>query len=174
MSFEVRPVDVDESPRAGEEPEPYVRRLAESKATAAAAEASANRREVFLAADTIVASEGELLGKPRDAAHAERMLERLSGRTHEVLTGVAVLDPARPAPLAGVERTAVRFADLSREEIDWYVGSGEPLDKAGAYAVQGLGALFVLELSGNYSNVVGLPLPLTYRLLGEVGVSLRT
>ena len=177
VTFEIRAVDIDESPHAGESPEVYVRRLAQSKGQAAVRSAGvpeAARREIILAADTIVASGGDLLGKPRDEADARRMLERLSGRTHEVLTGVAVLDPARGAQLAEVERTRVRFAALSAAEIAWYAGSGEPLDKAGAYAVQGLGALFVEGIEGNYSNVVGLPLPLTYRLLGEAGFSLRT
>ncbi len=172
VPFEVRAVDIDESPMPGEAPERYVRRLAVSKAVAAS-EGSATHGEIFLAADTIVAAEGDLLGKPRDNADARRMLERLSARSHEVLTGVAVLDPARQIQVAGVERTRVRFAALSPEEIAWYADSGEPLDKAGAYAVQGLGALFVKRLEGNYSNVVGLPLPLTYRLLSEVGFSLR-
>ena len=143
-------------------------RLARAKAQAA----SAQNGEVVLAADTIVALDGELLGKPRDPADAHRMLERLSGREHEVLTGVAVARDAEDCR-AGVERTRVRFAELSAAEIEWYVASGEPLDKAGAYAIQGLGALFVDGLDGNYSNVVGLPLPLTYRLLREVGFSLR-
>ena len=181
VEFLARPVDIDESPREGELAEPYVLRLARAKARAALGE-TGGEREIVLAADTIVALDGELLGKPRDPADARRMLERLSGRAHEVLTGVAVA--AYPeASRAGavvtnsgrveVERTRVRFAELSAAEIEWYVDSGEPLDKAGAYAVQGLGALFVDRLEGNYSNVVGLPLPLTYRLLAEAGFSLR-
>ncbi len=171
VEFAVRPVDVDESPLDGESPEPYVLRLARAKALAGAP----NEREIVLAADTIVALDGDLLGKPRDAADAGRMLERLSGRGHEVLTGVAVAGApdGRAALRAEVERTRVRFAELSPAEIEWYVRSGEPLDKAGAYAIQGLGALFVTRLEGNYSNVVGLPLPLTYRLLTEAGFNLR-
>ncbi len=181
VDFAVRPADVDESPLPGELPEPYVLRLARAKAQAVPASnpclsAPPARHEIVLAADTIVTQDGELLGKPRDAADARRMLERLSGREHEVLTGVAVAR-ARGQQAehlrAEVERTRVRFAELSPAEIAWYVASGEPLDKAGAYAVQGLGALFVARLDGNYSNVVGLPLPLTYRLLAEVGFSLR-
>ncbi len=181
VDFAVRPADVDESPLAGERPEPYVLRLARAKARASAASnpclsAPPARHEIVLAADTIVTQDGELLGKPRDAADARRMLERLSGREHEVLTGVAVARAGGQQAehlRAEVERTRVRFAELSPAEIAWYVASGEPLDKAGAYAVQGLGALFVARLDGNYSNVVGLPLPLTYRLLAEVGFSLR-
>ncbi len=171
VELTVRPVDIDESPLDGELPEPYVLRLARAKARAAAMTGAAGEWEVVLGADTIVALDGELLGKRRHPADAHNMLERLSGREHQVLTGVAVT--ARDFRGAEVERTQVRFAELSPEEIDWYVASGEPLDKAGAYAVQGLGALFVTELEGNYSNVVGLPLPLTYRLLAEAGFNLR-
>ncbi len=170
VELTVRPVEIDESPTDGESPEPYVLRLARAKARAAAADASPHR-EIVLAADTIVALDGELLGKPRDPADARRMLERLSGREHQVLTGVAVVAPGFRG--ADVELTRVWFAELSPAEIEWYVAGGEPLDKAGAYAVQGLGALFVERLDGNYSNVVGLPLPLTYRLLAEAGFSLR-
>ncbi len=172
VDFDVRPVDVDESPRAGEAPDVYVLRLARAKARAAAESSSPAKAErpIVLAADTIVAADGQLLGKPRDPDDARRMLERLAGRGHEVLTGVAVR--ANDFRGAEVERTRVRFAELSAAEIDWYVASGEPLDKAGAYAIQGLGALFVTEVDGNYSNVVGLPLPLTYRLLREAGFSL--
>ena len=170
--FVVRPVDIDESPLDGEQPEPYVLRLARAKAAAC----PRTEQQIVLAADTIVALDGELLGKPRDDADAGRMLRRLSGREHEVLTGVAVVvdrEPSgEPLRVAEVERTRVRFNELSEAEIEWYVATGEPLDKAGAYAVQGLGALFVERLEGNYSNVVGLPLPLTYRLLARAGLSL--
>ncbi len=172
VELTVRPVDLDESPLPGEAPEPYVLRLARAKARAGA-EAAAGQGQVVLAADTIVAHDGELLGKPRDPDDARGMLGRLSGREHEVLTGVAAIN-ASAVLHAGVERTRVVFAELSADEIDWYVRSGEPLDKAGAYGVQGLGALFVERLDGNYSNVVGLPLPLTYRLLRAAGFNLRT
>ncbi len=167
VEFAVRSVDIDESPLAGEAAEPYVLRLARAKARAAASRGG----EIVLAADTIVVLDGALLGKPRDPADAWRMLGSLSGREHEVLTGVAVA--GQESVRAEIERTRVRFAELSAAEIEWYVASGEPLDKAGAYAVQGLGALFVERLDGNYSNVVGLPLPLTYRLLAEAGFNLR-
>ncbi len=169
VDFAVRPVDIDETPHDGEQPQPYVLRLARAKAEAS----DVGPEDVVLAADTIVASGDELLGKPRDPDDARRMLAQLSGRKHEVLTGVAVTR-AGHEPHAEVERTRVWFAELSEAEIAWYVESGEPLDKAGAYAIQGLGALFVTRLEGNYSNVVGLPLPLTYRLLAEFGFSLRT
>ncbi len=173
VEFHFRPVDVDESPRDGEAPDAYVLRLARTKALAGVVAGGDRGGEIVLAADTIVAADGRLLGKPRDSEDARRMLERLSGRAHEVLTGVAVSDAAGDLR-AAVERTRVRFAELSAAEIEWYVAGGEPLDKAGAYAVQGLGALFVTKVDGNYSNVVGLPLPLTYRLLREAGFSLLT
>lgn len=160
----VRPVAVDESPLPGEGAAEYVLRLAQAKA-----EAEAAPGELVLAADTVVVHGGELMGKPRDPADARRMLRQLAASDHEVLTGVAVYDGDRRLGRSEVERTRVRFAALSEAEIDWYVATGEPLDKAGAYAVQGLGALFVTAIDGNYSNVVGLPLPLTYRLLREAG-----
>lgn len=168
LVFEVRPTDVDETPRAEEPPAVYVRRLAEAKAEASRRPGTDG--ELILAADTIVALHGELLGKPRDAEDAKRLLGRLSGREHEVLTGVAVVQGA--TCLAEVDVTRVRFAELTAREIDWYVATGEPLDKAGAYAVQGLAAFFVEALAGNHSNVVGLPLPVVYRLLRRAGYPL--
>ncbi len=175
LDFDVRPVDVDESPLAGEAAPDYVSRLAAEKASAAAAAAATPAPEVILAADTVVVFDGELLGKPRDRDDAERMLERLAGRGHEVLTGVAVrgpVDAARDPRLAAIERTRVWFAEMTPEEIAWYAATGEPLDKAGAYAIQDFGALFVDRIDGNYSNVVGLPLPAVYRLLRQVGLDL--
>lgn len=126
----------------------------------------------FLAADTIGVVDGEAIGKPRDAEGAQKILERLSGRTHEVLTGVVVMSPDGTRH-EGVERTEVTFDDLSPETIDAYVRTGEPLDKACAYAIQGKGAAFVRELSGDYFNVVGLPLRRTIRLLDEAGFERR-
>lgn len=172
LTFDVRPVDIDESPHNGEAPVDYVLRLAREKAAAGAATAKPD--ELVLAADTIVALDGDLLGKPRDPADARAMLRRLSAQTHEVLTGVA-LDGAPLGNLeshvrtAAVERTRVTFAALTDEEIAWYVDTEEPLDKAGAYGIQRYGALFVERVEGNYSNVVGLPIPLTYRLLRDAG-----
>ena len=162
--FTVRPVDVDETPHDGESSNDYVLRLARSKALAAA-----RRGELVLAADTIVVDGEDLLGKPRDEAEARSMLERLSGKEHEVKTGVALCDLDRALKLAVVESTRVRFAELTAEEIDWYVDTGEPLDKAGSYAVQGYGALFVEAVHGSYSSVVGLPIATTYRLLRRAG-----
>ncbi|HEV8631307.1 MAG TPA: Maf family protein [Thermoanaerobaculia bacterium] len=167
LSFTVRPAAVDETPRAGEDPAALVERLAREKAAAVALPG-----ELVLAADTEVAIDGGALGKPADATDAARMLALLAGRRHEVVTGVALLDADRGRLAAGVERTQVLFAPLSPREIDWYVSSGEPMDRAGAYAIQGLGALLVRVVEGNYLNVVGLPLPLVYDLCRQLGVDL--
>ncbi|HYX23479.1 MAG TPA: Maf family protein [Thermoanaerobaculia bacterium] len=167
VRFTVRSVDLDETPRAGEPPEETVLRLAREKAAARAAPG-----ELVLGADTVVVIDGELLGKPRDPEDARRMLARIAGREHTVLTGVALEEPGRDRRASALERSRVRMAALTAEEIDWYVATGEPLDKAGSYAVQGIGALFVEEVQGNYTNVVGLPLPLTRRLFREMGYEL--
>lgn len=168
LALEVRPTEVDETPRPGEPPAAYVERLAREKAAAAA-----QPGEWVLAADTAVVIDGEILGKPADDADAACMLARLAGREHEVLTGVALLEPAAGREVSAVETTRVRFAPLSAEEIRWYVATGEPHDKAGAYAVQGLGALLVERLDGSFSNVVGLPLRTVYRLAAEAGWDLK-
>lgn len=166
--FLVRPVELDESPFPGEDAAAYVGRLALEKARAAAARAATESPDALvLGADTVVALECELFGKPKDPADARLMLRRLAGRRHQVLTGVALLDGERE--WLEVARTEVQMAPLSEQEIELYVETGEPLDKAGAYAVQGRGALFVSALDGNYSNVVGLPLPVVYRLLLAAG-----
>ena len=167
FEFTVRPVDIDESRRAGENALDYVRRLAEEKARGDAREG-----EIILAADTIVVLDGELLGKPKDAEDATAMLGRLSGRDHEVSTGVAVFDVDHDRLEIAVETTVVRFTSLDPAEIAWYVASGEPMDKAGAYAIQGLASLFVESIEGNYANVVGLPVPVVYRMLLGTGVLL--
>lgn len=176
VRFTVRPVDVDETPRSGEEARAYVLRLAEEKATA-----RIEPGELVLAADTTVVLDGEILGKPADEAEAREMLERIAGREHTVLTGVAL---AQIGALAGVEpgdgvrtaveETRVRMAPLTADEAAWYAATGETLDKAGSYAVQGLGAMFVEAVFGDYTNVVGLPLPATYRLFRESGHDLRS
>lgn len=159
----VRPVEVDESVRPGEAPAAYVLRLADTKARALRAQLATAERRPILAADTTVALEGAILGKPRDADDARAMLERLSGRTHQVHTAVAVLHGG--VLDARVSTSDVSLRPLSPEEIDWYCRTDEPLDKAGAYAVQGLAAVFVRHLSGSYSGVVGLPLLETWELL---------
>ncbi len=170
LDFTVRPVDLDETPRPDEPPKDYVQRLAREKA-----ESRAEPGEVVLAADTIVVLDDRLLGKPEDPADARAMLGRMVGREHTVLTGVAVLDPARSDDglALDLDVSQVRLASMSPEDVAWYVDTGEPLDKAGSYAIQGLGALFVEAVEGNYTNVVGLPLPLTFRLFGELGWDLR-
>jgi septum formation protein len=126
---------------------------------------------LIIGADTEVVLDGQILGKPADESDAERMLNRLSGRWHAVMTGVALVDIATKREVADFDKTLVKFAALSKAEIEWYVKTGEPLDKAGAYGIQGFGGLFVEEIAGNYYNVVGLPLPLVYRLARRLGFS---
>ena len=168
LTFETRAVDVDESRLPDEPVEEMVLRLALAKA-----DADARPGELVLAADTIVALDRQvLLGKPADRAEAAIMLESLSGREHEVLTGVALVEARLDRRCSGLERTRVRLGSLDQATIRWYVETGEPLDKAGAYAIQGLGALFVEAIEGNYTNVVGLPLPLLYRLFEELDYDL--
>jgi septum formation protein len=163
---------VDETPHPGEEPEAYVLRLAREKAGAVA-----RPGELVLAADTTVVVDGEILGKPLDADDARRMLRQLAGREHEVLTGIALAEPNHGdggRSVAQADLSRVRMAPLTDEEIDWYVATGEPMDKAGAYGIQGLGSLFVEAVDGNYTNVVGLPVPAVYRLFAELGYDLRS
>ena len=164
LTFEVRSADIDESTLADETPVDHVIRLARAKA-----QATALPGELVLAADTVVVLDSRILGKPFDPADARQMLHSLAGRQHTVYTGVALFDPDREALGLASDRSEVRIADLSENEIDWYISTGEPLDKAGSYAIQGLGALFVEAIEGNYSNVVGLPLPLTRALFQELG-----
>lgn len=176
IPFVVRAADLDETPRPGEGAEALVRRLARDKAQAVVA-ASPEPDLVVLAADTVVSIDDQVLGKPLDAADATRMLRRLSGRSHRVLTGVAVASrsaaPAASAASISVEvvTTEVWFATVTDAEVDAYVATGEPLDKAGACCIQGLGSVFVESIRGNYDNVVGLPLPTVRRMLAEVGVA---
>ena len=161
---DVIPADIDESPLHGESPVDMVRRLAVAKATAVAARTGGS--ETVLAADTTVDVDGMSLGQPVDDAEAAHMLRRLSGRTHRVHTAVAVLVPGEPAPLVEVVTSLVTFQPLNDHVVEWYVSTGEPRGKAGAYAVQGLGATLVASVRGSWSNVVGLPLTETARLLG--------
>jgi septum formation protein len=164
LEFEIKPVDLDESRRRGEAGADYVQRLAADKARAAIEMGATG---TVIASDTAVEVDGDVLGKPADEADALRMLAQLSGRTHEVLTAVAVHDTARET--LALNRSSVTFRTLSREEMVDYWHSGEPCDKAGAYAIQGLGAVFVAELHGSYSGVMGLPLFETANLLREFG-----
>ena len=161
LRFSVRPADVDESLKPGELAEPYVRRLAEAKARAVWREG-----ELTLGADTIVVVSGEILGKPANESEAHKMLAELSGRAHDVLTGYCVFNGERAA--TGVETTKVFFRPLSAREIAAYASSGEPLDKAGAYGIQGLASKFVERIEGCYFNVVGLPVARTTSLLDQL------
>jgi septum formation protein len=161
FDFAVRAMEIDESVQGEESPRDYVRRLAEMKALAVSMHAG----EVIVAADTTVALGNEIFGKPRDEEDARWMLERLSGRRHEVYTGVCVRSERMIH--TEVECTGVWFDPLDKAVIDGYVRSGEPLDKAGAYAIQGLAEKFIPRIEGSYSNVVGLPIDLVRRMLKE-------
>jgi len=167
LPFEVAPPDVDETPQAGESPETMVARLAEAKARAVAV---AHPGRAVLGADTTVVIDGTSLGKPVDAADASRMLAALSGRTHTVLTGVCLVSPRAPAGESAVAATQVEFLPLSPDEVAWYVASGEPMDKAGGYAIQGLGSRFVRRIEGSYANVVGLPVELILGMCRAQGI----
>lgn len=166
LTFAVRSSDVDESVSPGLTPAQVVESLSARKGEAVAAEAAPG--DLVLSADTVVALDGAILGKPRDRAEAEAMLTALSGRTHQVYTGVTLLQDGRR--LTEHEVTAVTFRPLSPEEIAAYVSTGEPMDKAGAYGIQGLGALLVERLEGDYFNVMGLPLCRLGQMLAQFGV----
>ncbi len=167
LTFETRATDVDETLLKGESAFDAAERLARAKASAAAARAP---EALVIAADTLVVLEGEALGKPKDRGEVRRMLAALSGRPHHVVTGVACAKEGRV--VSGRETTRVLFAPMSSAEIEEYAATGEPDDKAGAYALQGIGGLFVEAVEGSPSNVVGLPVRLLYRLARELGVDL--
>lgn len=164
LSFRVRPADIDETPGTGESARHYVERLARGKALAVQA---TEPNAIVIGSDTSVVLAGEILGKPRDSQDAAGMLRQLSGATHQVMTAVAVA--STNACESRVAVTDVRFRRLSDQEIDAYVASEEPMDKAGGYGIQGRGGIFVEELRGSYSAVVGLPLQETAELLAGVG-----
>jgi len=188
FEFETVVTDVDERVRAGESPEIYVRRVAAEKSAAAQSRSAKASRStttnaaapdgsrgftraaadvaIYLAADTAVVIDGEILGKPRDDAEARAMIRRLAGRRHDVLTGVSLRRNAEE--VGRVETTAVYVAAMPDEQVAWYVGSGEGRDKAGAYAIQGLASRFVTRIEGSYSNVVGLPVATVVELLGLI------
>jgi len=172
IRFTALPMEIDESRLPGEPAEDMVRRLAEAKARAALSglgPRDLRQAAIVIGADTVVEIEGHVLGKPGTAEAARAMLQRLSGTRHRVLTGLAMLRLPDGAARVAMERTEVRFAALAREEIAEYVATGEPLDKAGAYGIQGSGGRFVERIEGCYFNVVGLPLALVYRTLKEFG-----
>ena len=162
IPFVVRPVEADETPLPGEAARDYVTRIAQEKASAAAAAPG----EIVLGADTTVVIQGEILGKPLDAADARRMLHMLSGQRHEVLTGICLRSANRVVE-DGAE-PSVWFAPLSPQEIQDYAASGEPMDKSGAYAIQGLASKFIQRIEGCYFNVMGLPVAMVYRHLREM------
>jgi septum formation protein len=188
IAFVVQPADIDENPFEGESPRDCAERLAREKALAVSRSRPA---DYVLGADTIVVVDGNILGKPGDAADAARMLRLLAGRVHEVITGVCVVNPvARDQWLVGsnvktqtareqaatgrqlataVETTLVTMSELSDDDIREYVATGEPMDKAGAYAIQGGASRWIPRIEGDYSNVVGLPVALVYRMLRERG-----
>jgi len=165
IPFVVRPMEVDETPLPGEAARDYVIRIAREKAEAAAA-GLAGDGEIVLGADTTVLIHGEILGKPLDAADARRMLHLLSGQRHAVLTGICLRSASRA--IEDCAETSVWFAPLSSQEIEDYAASGEPMDKAGAYAIQGLASKFIQRIEGCYFNVMGLPVALVYRHLREM------
>jgi septum formation protein len=165
FDFVVIPADVDETPRAAERAPAYALRVAHAKAERVSAGLPPDC--VVLAADTVVVSGGRLMGKPTDDADAVSMLRLLSGSVHEVHTAVVICGPARK--VNRVVTTRVRFQPLSEAEIQWYVATGEPHGKAGAYGIQGLAARFIDSIDGSWSNVVGLPISTVYRMLKEVG-----
>jgi len=170
VAFEVVPADVDESASPGEDARRLVARLARAKALAGGRALGHGRAAPVLGADTVVEIDGEVLGKPRDRAQAEEMLARLSGRRHRVWSAVALLD--RGEVRVRVSRSEVDFRSLDARERRLYCESGEALDKAGAYALQGVGSTFVTRVSGSPSGVVGLPLCETAELLREAGIDL--
>ena len=166
IPFTIRTADIDETPLAGERPEDYVRRLAEEKARAVEATAS----ETVLGADTTVVVDGLILAKPENPADARRMIRLLAGRAHDVLTGVCLRRGNQS--IRDCASTRVWFASMSEGEIADYAESGEPMDKAGGYAIQGLASKFVERIEGCYFNVMGLPVGLVYRHLKGIGQGL--
>lgn len=172
IEVDVRPADVDESVEPGETPEQYASRVALAKARAISEQVP---DRLVLGADTVVVVDDRILGKPTDSADARQMLRMLSGRTHIVMTAVILI---RGAGLPGetadarIARSGVEFASLSNDEIDWYAATGEPMDKAGGYAIQGLASRFVTRIEGSYSNVVGLPVSLVYGMCKRSGLLL--
>lgn len=172
LSFSVQPGEVDEAGVTEKDPAELVERLALSKALDVA---GSRERALVIGADTIVVLDGEVLGKPADSGEAIAMLERLQGRTHQVYSGLAVVEVEAGSTVrkaVGHRVTEVTMRTVDREEIEWYVGTGEPLDKAGAYGIQGLGVLLVDRIEGCYTNVVGMSVPLLLQLTKRLGYAL--
>ncbi|HUX06075.1 MAG TPA: Maf family protein [Acidobacteriota bacterium] len=165
VKFTVRPVAVDEIPLIGEEPRDFALRMAMEKAE----RGRKGEDELVIGCDTVVVVDGTILGKPRDAGEARTMLKLLSGRSHSVITAVALAGERNTADFA---ETVVEFDPMDEGMIDWYVRTGEPMDKAGAYGIQGLAALFVRRIEGPYDNIVGLPVNLLAHLLAELGCNI--
>jgi len=169
ISFEVLAPDVDESRLPGESPSELVERLAREKAHTVAHNTNSFGPRLILGADTVVVCDDEILGKPANAADARRMLQKLSGRDHRVITGFAVVRTVDGAIRGGHESTRVWFSPITESQIDSYVASGEPLDKAGAYAIQGIAGRYIPKVEGCYFNIVGLPLARVWQALTELG-----
>ena len=169
IDVEIQPAHVNEDVEPGETPEGYVRRVADAKGQAV----SQRMPDRFvLAADTAVVVDGQILGKPSNAEDAARMLRLLSGRSHLVVSGVCLIKNGAPAVTTEVETTVVEFAGLLPAEIAWYVASGESMDKSGGYGIQGLASRFVTRITGSYTNVVGLPIAVVYRMCMKAGLLL--
>lgn len=169
VPFEVCPSQIDESVNSTQSPDVIVLDLARRKAQSVASRLQERTGTLILGADTIVVRNGQIFGKPRHETEACNMLQSLSGRTHEVYTGICLVDGSSGREQSVFERTRVHFAVATREEITAYVQSGEPMDKAGAYGIQGRGAIFVEKIKGDYNTVVGLPLRRLYVLLRHFG-----
>ncbi|MFC2171244.1 Maf family protein [Acidobacteriota bacterium] len=169
LTIDVRPATIQEKPRENETAESFTRRVAEEKARVIAEDV---RSGVVIGADTVVCVSDEILGKPADRSEARSMLRKLSGKTSSVVSGVALITRPGDRVAAGTDTTLVQFAPMSENEIDWYACSGEPDDKAGAYALQGLAALFITRIDGSPSNVIGLPVRLLYTLSAQVNLDL--
>ena len=169
ISFEVRPTDIPEIPNSMESPREFAERMAQEKAMAAF---RASPEDFVLGADTVVVIDGQILGKPRDTSDGERMLRLLSGRTHLVITGVCLIGPQSTPREPGFvdvqsETTVVYVQPISDDDICYYLGTGEPMDKAGAYGIQGIASRWISRIEGDYPNVVGLPVGLVYRMLQQ-------
>jgi len=170
IAFEVQAAHVNETRRPRESAHTYVRRLAAVKARAVAEHLKRKKQHaIVIGADTAVLAQGKILGKPADVKEARRMLRLLSGRTHRVLTGVSMVSLPGGGEIHHVETTRVKFLKISAADIDDYIATGEPFDKAGAYGIQGIGGRFVASIDGCYFNVMGLPLARVWRMLRDLG-----